>query len=59
MFTHNPRQFIIITSYRGFYVGGTLFTGRKKELKQLSEWASKKEAKVIVLTGRRRVGKVV
>ena len=57
MFTRNPRQFIIMISYRGFHVGGTLFTGRKKELKQLSEWASKKEAKVIVSTGRRRVGK--
>jgi predicted AAA+ superfamily ATPase len=34
-----------------------LFIGRKKELKQLSEWTAKKQAKVIVLTGRRRVGK--
>ncbi len=34
-----------------------MFVGRKKELKQLSEWADKKQAKVIVLTGRRRVGK--
>jgi AAA+ ATPase superfamily predicted ATPase len=29
----------------------------EKRIKKLSEWASKKKAKVIVLTGRRRVGK--
>lgn len=34
-----------------------MFIGRKKELKQLSEWTVKKQAKVIVFTGRRRVGK--
>ncbi|MCJ8269652.1 MAG: ATP-binding protein [Psychrosphaera sp.] len=34
-----------------------MFVGRKKELKQLSEYSAQKKAKVIVLTGRRRVGK--
>lgn len=34
-----------------------MFVGRNEELKRLSTWSVKEQAKVIVLTGRRRVGK--